>query len=307
MTLVAIVANPAKQEVVDARPGLERVCKEHGLEPPLWFETTPDDPGSGQTREALEQGADLVCAFGGDGTVRAVAEVLAGGDVPLGLLPGGTGNLLARALSLTSDDPEAAMQVVLDGRDERIDVGALRFDGDDDEHVFLVMAGVGLDAETMVRTDERLKAVVGWPAYILGGMRAALGRGFTAHVQVQGGPPVRRTTRAVVIGNSGRLQGGVELMPDARLDDGLLDVAVVAPRGLVGWVRTLATVLTSGPGHRHLDRHQGPAVRVRTERPTATQLDGDPVGAHRTIEARVRPGALTVRVASEAHEVRGHP
>ena len=305
MTRVAIVANPAKQEVVEARPRLDAVCERHGLERPLWFETTPEDPGSGQTREALEQGADLVCAFGGDGTVRAVAEVLAGGDVPLGLLPGGTGNLLARALSLTSDDVEDAMQVVLDGRDERIDVGTLRFDGDDEEHVFLVMAGVGLDAETMVRTDERLKAVVGWPAYILGGLRAVVGRGFTARVQVQGGSPVRRTTRAVVIGNSGRLQGGVELMPDARLDDGLLDVAVVAPRGLVGWVRTLATVVASGRGHRHLDRHQGAAVRVRTDRPVATQLDGDPVGDHREVEARVRAGALTVRVAREAHEVRG--
>ncbi|UJP40076.1 diacylglycerol/lipid kinase family protein [Cellulomonas palmilytica] len=306
MTRVAIVANPSKPEVVDARPLLDEVCEQAGLERPLWLETTPEDPGVGQTRAALEQGADLVCAFGGDGTVRAVAEVLAGGDVPLGLLPGGTGNLLARALSLTADDVGDAMRVVLDGRDERVDVGVMRFDGDAREHVFLVMAGVGLDAETMARTDERLKAAVGWPAYLLGGLRAAVGRGFTAHVQVAGATPVRRSAKAVVIGNSGRLQGGLELMPDAQLDDGLLDVAVVAPRGLVGWVRTLVTVVRSGPGHRHLDRQQAPAVRVRVSRPVAAQLDGDPVGEFREVEARVRPGALTVRVAHEAHEVRGH-
>jgi len=306
MTRVAVVANPSKPEVTDARPLLDEVCARRGLERPLWIETTPEDPGCGQAREALERGADVVCAFGGDGTVRAVAEVLAGGDVPLGLLPGGTGNLLARALALTADDPAAALEVVLDGRDERVDVGALRFDGEEREQVFLVMAGMGLDAETMARTDERLKSAVGWPAYVLGGLRAALGSGFTAHVQVPGAPSVRRSAKAVVIGNSGRLQGGLELMPDAQLDDGLLDVAVVAPRGLVGWVRTLATVVRSGPGHRHLDRHQAPAVRVRTTRPTAAQLDGDPVGEFRELEARVRPGALVVRVAREAHEVRGH-
>ncbi|MDM7854517.1 diacylglycerol/lipid kinase family protein [Cellulomonas alba] len=297
MTRVAVVANPAKlEDVAKARRVVEDVCAARGLEAPLWFETTEEDPGGGQARDALAQGADLVCALGGDGTVRAVGEVLAGSDAVLGLLPAGTGNLLARALDLGTDDLAAATEVALTGRDTRLDVGALRVDGGE-EQVFLVMAGMGLDAEMMDRTDERLKAAVGWPAYIVGGLRALVGGGFTARVQVAGGPVVRRSARAVVIGNSGRLQGGLELMPDARLDDGLLDVAVVAPRGVRGWVRALWTVATSGEGHRHLDRHQAAAVRVRSGTPTATQLDGDPIGEFRELEARVRPGALRVRVA----------
>lgn len=299
MTRVAVVANPAKvEDTAKARRVIEEVCAAHGLDAPLWFETTEEDPGGGQARDALAQGADLVCAFGGDGTVRAVAEVLAGGDVPLGLLPAGTGNLLARTLELAPDDLAAAVEVALGGRDLRLDVGALRVDGGE-EQVFLVMAGMGLDAEMMDRTDERLKAAVGWPAYIVGGVRAVAGGGFTARVQLSGGQVVRRSARAVVIGNSGRLQGGLELMPEARLDDGLLDVAVVAPRGVVGWARALWTVVSSGEGHRHLDRRQSEAVRVRSARPTTAQLDGDPIGAHRELEARVRPGALVVRVARD--------
>ncbi|MGN8244916.1 diacylglycerol/lipid kinase family protein [Cellulomonas soli] len=300
MNRAAIVANPSKlDDPAATRQVVERVCTRHGWSTPLWIDTTEEDPGGGQAREALAEGVDLVCALGGDGTVRAVAEVLAGGEVPLGLLPAGTGNLLARALELAPDDLEAAVELALTGRTARIDVGALRADGASDEHVFLVMAGMGLDAETMSGTDERLKGVLGWPAYVLSGLRAAAGRGFTAHVQPEHGTTVRRHVRAVLIGNSGRLQGGIELLPEASLDDGLLDVAVVSPRGPFGWARTIATVLTRGRGNRQLARLQGAAFRVVADRPTATQLDGDPIGVHRRLECRVRPGALLVRVAGK--------
>lgn len=299
MTRVAVVVNPSKFDDLDEqRSVVEKACTHHGFDVPLWLETTEEDPGGGQAREALSQGAELVCAFGGDGTVRAVAEVLAGTDVPLALLPGGTGNLLARALELVVDDVAEALDVALTGRDTRIDVGTVRADGGD-EQAFLVMAGMGLDAETMERTDERLKSAVGWLAYLVGGLRAAVGSGFVVRVQLAGGAAVRRAAKAVVVGNSGRLQGGLELMPDAAMDDGLLDVAVVAPRGVVGWVRTLWTVATAGRGHRHLDRQQAAAIRVRANAPTTTQLDGDPIGVHRELEFRVRPGALIVRVGRD--------
>lgn len=297
MTHLAVVANPSKLDDAEKiRAVIDDVCATHGLDRPLWIETTVEDPGSGQTREALDQGADLVCALGGDGTVRAVAEVLAGGDVPLGLLPAGTGNLLARALGLPVDSLEDALAVVLDGRTSRIDVGTLTLDGSDDEHVFLVMAGMGLDAETMAHADERLKGVLGWPAYLVSGVKAAARGGFTARVQPRDGHATSRTVRAVVIGNSGTLTGGMELMPEARLDDGLLDAAVIAPSGLPGWIRTIRTVLTAGRAHEHLERYQSTGFRVSTQHPRAVQLDGDAVGEHRKLECRVRPGVLPVRV-----------
>ncbi|WP_066583947.1 diacylglycerol/lipid kinase family protein [Cellulomonas timonensis] len=300
MTRVAVVANPAKLDDPEStRRVVDGVLADHGLEPALWFETTAEDPGCGQTREALEQGADLVCAIGGDGTVRAVGDVLAGGDVPLGLLPAGTGNLLARALDLPLTSLEDALGIALDGRTHRLDVGGLRVDGADEELVFLVMAGMGLDAEAMAHADERLKGAVGWPAYLVSGARAAVRGGFTANVQTRGGQAMTRTVRAVVIGNSGRLQGGVELLPEASLDDGLLDVAVVAPRGLAGWIRTIATVFSSGRSHAHLERRQTTDVRVSARHPTAVQLDGDALGEHRVLTCRVRPGALPVQLPAE--------
>ncbi len=297
MTRVAVVANPAKLDDPDAvRRVIDGVLAGHGLEPALWFETTEEDPGCGPARDAVEQGADLVCALGGDGTVRGVGEGLSGGDVPLGLLPAGTGNLLARALDLPLTSLEDALDIALTGRTHRLDVGALSVDGSDEELVFLVMAGMGLDAEAMAHADERLKGAVGWPAYLVSGARAAVRGGFTANVQIKGSQAMTRTVRAVVIGNSGRLQGGVELLPEASLDDGLLDIAVVAPRGLAGWIRTIATVFTSGRGHTHLERRQTTDVRVAARRPTAVQLDGDALGEHRVLSCRVRPGALPVRL-----------
>ena len=305
MSQAAIIVNPTKlDDAAKSRQAVDEVCERHGQPRPLWIETTEDDPGGGQTRQALDEGADLVCALGGDGTVRAVAEVLAGTDVPLGLLPAGTGNLLARALELSIGSIEDAMEVALTGRTARIDVGTLRVDGAAQEKVFVVMAGMGMDAEIMDTTDERLKSAVGWPAYVVAGLRALRGSGFAARVQADQGPTVRRKARMVVVGNSGKLRGGVALLPDAVLDDGLLDVAVLAPRGPIGWIRTTASVLAAERGHdedhQELARVQAPAFRVSADRPTATQLDGDPVGEHRRIECRVRAGALLVRVDTEA-------
>lgn len=125
----AVIFNPSKTADGERlRELVRQVCAEIGLGEPLWFETTVEDPGRGQTHEALHRGASVVIAAGGDGTVRAVASVMAGTGVPMGLLPVGTGNLLARNLDLPLGDDRETVAVALTGRTRAIDIGWLRIE-----------------------------------------------------------------------------------------------------------------------------------------------------------------------------------
>lgn len=302
-----MVVNPIKfEDLGDVREQVEQACARNGRPGPAWYETTETDPGEGPTRAAVDDGADLVCPLGGDGTVRAVAQALVrigrherAGDeatVPIGLLPGGTGNLLARNLELPLQLDEA-LDVALGGANRTIDVATLSCDGSEEESVVLVMAGMGLDADTMAGADERVKARLGWPAYVISGLRALLNRGFAVRVSADEGPLVSRHARTVVVGNCGTLTGGVELMPGARLDDGLLDAVLVAPRGLFGWGAVVADVLARRRrGHGRLRQVTSRRVEIRTGRPVAAQLDGDAIGECTRMVVSVLPHALTVRV-----------
>src|SRR5665213_2869691 len=173
--VAAIVFNPIKVNLKPLRAAVAREEKDAGWGETLWLPTTEEDPGGGQAKQALEDGAAVVIAAGGDGTVRAVAEALRGSGTPIALLPSGTGNLLARNMSLALDDRRGSIRAAFEGVDRAIDVGVLeaeREDGSRDSHTFLVMAGVGLDAQMLANTRPELKKRVGWLAYIEGIVRS---------------------------------------------------------------------------------------------------------------------------------------
>lgn len=310
-----VVYNPnALDDFTEARQAVAEACERHGWHEPTWVETTPEETGTKQSREAVEAGADVVCCVGGDGTLRAVATALVGTDVALGLLPAGTGNLLARNLDLPLDSMEEAMERVLAGGERQIDVGLVRTgernpvqlaEGDapaEDEEVFLVMSGFGLDGEIMAKANENLKKAVGWPAYLLSAAKSVTGRGFrvtvaTVDEEVGGSGTISRSARTVVVGNCGTLQGGLDLMPDAVLDDGLLDGVVLAPKGAFGWLSVFADIVTRHRrGHKRLDRLRAPAIRLDAQRPVEAEIDGDPIGERRSMAIRVLPRSLRVRV-----------
>ncbi|MDQ6714696.1 MAG: diacylglycerol kinase family lipid kinase [Actinomycetota bacterium] len=302
-----VIVNPTKfSDLPAVRQRITAACGAHGWGEPIWYETTEADPGTGQARRAAAEGAAVVCPLGGDGTVRAVAAALVGTETPLGLLPAGTGNLLARNLDLPVDSIERALGVALTGQNVRIDVGRLAVDpsgqhADPDQHIFLVMAGVGFDAAIMAGAPEALKARVGSAAYLVSGMRNMLGPQFRVRLSVDGETELSRRTRTVIIGNVGKLFGGLVLMPGARFDDGLLDTVVLSPRGVVGWTALAGHVVTrQRRGHPLLDRHVGEEVRITTDRPQEVQLDGDPIGRARSITATVDHLALVVRVGPTA-------
>ena len=153
---LAVVVNPAKADDLEQLTKSIGDAAENAGWAVSWYRTTTDEPGESQARQAVAEGAELVCSLGGDGTVRAVASGLVGTQTPLGILPGGTGNLLARNLGLPVDDLMAALQVVLTGEPRAVDVGAVTWD-DDPEQIFLVIAGMGLDARMIGEADERIK------------------------------------------------------------------------------------------------------------------------------------------------------
>ena len=309
-----VIVNPTKfGDVAAVRARVTATCLAQGWGEPLWYETTMADPGTGQARRAVEDGAAVVCPLGGDGTVRAVAAALVGTETPLGPLPGGTGNLLARNLDLPVDSIEKAVVVALTGQNVRIDVGRMAVDPSGqhavpDEHIFLVMAGIGLDAAIMVGAPEKLKARVGSAAYIVSGFQNFLGPQFKVRMKVDGEAEFSRRSRTVVVGNCGRLFGGLVLMPGARPDDGLLDSVVLSPRGVVGWSAVAGHVVTrQRRGHPLIDRHAGQEMRIEADQPQEVQLDGDAIGTARSMTATVDHLALVVRVGVNGHAKSASP
>ncbi|MGH3781675.1 MAG: diacylglycerol/lipid kinase family protein [Pseudonocardiaceae bacterium] len=296
--LPAVVVNPIHvEDLAQLHTQIAMVCAELGWKPPLWLQTTVEDPGGGQTRIALDAGADMVLACGGDGTVRHVARVLAGSGTPMGLVPTGTANLLARNLAIVLGDPAKATRIALCGQNRAVDVGRVFIDDRAEEHVFLVMAGVGFDAAIMAGAPHALKVRLGSLAYFVSGALALKGPRFPITLAVDGrlDPPHR--VRTVVVGNCGKLLAGLVLLPAAKVDDGLLDVVTIGPRDIFGWLAVTARVLTRRRrGHRIVQHWQGRTIIISADTPQHAQLDGDSMGEVRGLRMRIDPGALLVRV-----------
>ncbi|MEV5602546.1 diacylglycerol kinase family protein [Streptomyces sp. NPDC052299] len=296
-----VVVNPTVTDE-ERRETLRLVLEQHGRHAAEFVETTADDPGGGQAAAAVRSGASLVVVCGGDGTVRAAADRLAGTGVPLAVVPCGTGNLLARNLGLPVG-PAEALAAALSGTERRIDLGRIEGDGLPATH-FTAMSGAGLDAAMLENTGSAAKAAIGWPAYVVAGLRSLRAPRMSVSVRLDDGPVLRRTARMVLLANIGDVQGGATLVPSAEPDDGLLDLAVFDPHGPGGWLRAVGAVLRgrpepSGSAGSAVEYFTFRRAELRFASPQSRELDGDPVGRGRRLVAEVRPGALTVLLPSE--------
>ncbi|GAA2727609.1 diacylglycerol/lipid kinase family protein [Cellulomonas aerilata] len=286
----AVVYNPVRVEDLEGRRvAVEAALAEAGWPAPEWIETSAEDPGAGQSRQAVEDGARVIFACGGDGTVRSCIEGVAGTEAALAVLPAGTGNLLATNLGIP-DDPKAGVQLATQWGRRRLDVGEV------DGHVFAVMAGMGFDAALLDDASTTLKAKFGPVAYVLSALKHLRDRRMRVAVYIDDRPPVRRRARTVVVGNVGRLQGGVKLLADAEPDNGQMDVAILAPHRLGHWVQMIWGIVRQNRDIAHMDVLRGTRIRVVCDREQRRQLDGDVIEPGRSLVVTVRPGALELCV-----------
>jgi diacylglycerol kinase family enzyme len=282
--------NPVKVDDMDLlRRTVGEGLANAGWPEPEWFETTPEDAGRGQTAKAVQNGAELIFACGGDGTVMAVVTALAGTDVPMAVLPAGTGNLLAANLGLATD-AATGVEVALEGGRRRIDVGVV---GD---QCFAVMAGMGFDAQMLEGTSETAKKRIGWLAYVGGGLKHLRNRPMRARIVLDGGPPMPRHPRSVIVGNVGRLQGGVRLLGDAKPDDGKLDVAILSPNSLRHWAELGWAVLRRRKRVPRMETYTAERVEIHSRQRQPRQLDGDLIDPGKSMKIHVKHRALLLCV-----------
>lgn len=290
---VTVVVNPASGSATDEdalRAAFDEACNANGsaLSTVEWSPTTPDDPGLGQSRRAVEHGHGTVVACGGDGTVRAAIESLAGSSTALGIVPLGTGNLLASNLGIP--DGLEAVATAVGGTMRPLDIATVNGER------FAVMAGVGFDA-TMIRdADATVKRRFGSVAYVSAAIRNLPARTMRATVDVDGRRLFSGRTVMVLVGNCGSVTGGLEVFPDARPDDGVLDVAVLGAERLRDWVGVLWRLVRGRPQRPDLVRRfTGRDVDVRLDAPAPYELDGEHRPDVDQLTFGIEPGALEVR------------
>jgi undecaprenyl-diphosphatase len=286
----AVVANPVKvKEGGPQHQQIHAALASAGWPKPLWLETTWEDPGGGQTRQALQAGAEVVFACGGDGTVAACASELTGTSAALAVVPSGTGNLLAANLGLPARPADAVAAATAQGR-RRLDVGVV---GD---RCFTVMAGMGFDAQMLRDTPETLKARLGWPAYAIAAARHLCETPMRVTISLDHAPAFTRQARTVLVANVGRLQGGLQLLPGATPDDGLLDIAVLMPPRRRSWLPLAWSLIRHRPTAPVMETFQARHVEISSDREQPRELDGDLIEPSNTLTAAVRPAALWVCV-----------
>ncbi len=290
----AVIFNPVKVSDGFHDAMARRIAAARWAEP-VWLPTAEDDPGRSMAATAVKERFDLVVAAGGDGTVRIVADGLANSGIPMGIVPSGTANLLARNLDIPMAEADA-IEVVMSGRNRTIDLIKLSIDGREPEH-YAVMAGMGIDAMTMDETRPELKEKIGTAAYFVAAARA-LGRlPVPMTIRIDDHRPHHRKAMICVVGNVGTLPGNIALIPGAEPDDGQLDVYVASPHRFTQWVRVFTRLVTRRANSTdRVDQWRGRRVEVRLDEPDSYQLDGDVVGELRRLVAEIQPQALSVRV-----------
>jgi diacylglycerol kinase (ATP) len=241
-------------------------------------------------RAARTNGARVVVAWGGDGTINEVASELAFSEVALGIVPGGSGNGLARELGLTAD-PERALRGAITGMPKPIDTGEI------EGRLFVNLAGIGFDAHVAAQFNARDNLRRGPRAYVMLTARSLMTYRPHRYRIVTDGHRIDVQALLVVIANGTEFGNRILIAPDARVDDGTLDVVVVEERSRaaticrVPWL--VARSIHRAPAWSSRHAHD---VTVETREPMLFHVDGESVQGGTTLRARIHPGSLRVTI-----------
>jgi len=289
MTNVAVIAH-AQKSLGGGLEELRERLGDEGISDPIWSEVPKSRYAPMRVEAALEDGAELVFAWGGDGIVQRCIDVLAGTGVPLAVLPAGTANLFASNLDVPPD-LEKALAIGLHGDDRELDVG--RVNGER----FGVMAGAGLDARMIQAADGGLKDRFGRAAYVWTAAKELRSEPFTARIEVNGDLWYKGNASCILLGNVGSLFAGVDVFENAQPDDGLLELGVSNAEGLGDWARIMAqTVIGTATNSPFVQATKAKKIVVELSRKVPYELDGGERGTTKRLKAKVEPGALSVRV-----------
>lgn len=310
----AFIVNPSKPQAEARRLHIQRFCEAKGLNRIRFYDTQLDKDGRVCALEALEDGADVVIAVGGDGTVHTVASAVSGTGHALGIIPIGTGNLFARNMGVPVDDIDAALTVATSHGSRLVDMGRLTLldhPEDDHGHTFLIIAGIGFDAAMIDDTNPELKANISWLAYFVGGVKNLFAPKFRGTLTVTSADGSTHTIknldfRTVMAGNCGQIPM-FSLMPAASYDDGLLDFEIIdTTGGILGWANLFGDVvhqtIIGKPEQNPLSTNstieqvQGVSAEITLEKPAKAQVDGDMLPETKHIRFSVDHRALIVRV-----------
>jgi YegS/Rv2252/BmrU family lipid kinase len=288
---VAVVAHRRKT-LGGGLDELRRRITDHDVGKLLWYEVPKSRKAPKKVQAAIKAGADLLIVWGGDGMVQRTIDVLArekgGGDIPLAIMPAGTGNLLAGNLGIP-EDLEKAVELAFSGQCRRIDLGRLN-----DEH-FAVMAGVGFDGALIRDADRGMKDRLGKLAYVWTGLRHVDGAKPAAKVLVDGVKWFDDEASCVLVGNVGTITGGIHAFDDARPDDGWLDVGVATAQGAMQWARALGTMAVGRSDHSPFVRiTRARRIDVKLREKLEYELDGGARDAVKKLTITVVPAAVTV-------------
>ena len=285
---IAVVAHEKKRLDGDL-DDLRAALAERGVHDPIWYQVPKSKKAPEKAERAVENGADVLLVWGGDGTVRRCLDAVAGTGVPIGILPAGSANLLAGNLGIRND-LDAALETALHGSIRLLDVGRLNGER------FAVMAGTGFDA-VMVRDADDRKDQLGRFAYIVSGINAVSTDRVPTTIDVDGHRWFEGWTSCVLVGNVGVVTGGLTVFPNAQPDDGELEIGVVTADGPWEWARVLTGVVRRKPARSPLVRiTKGKHFEVCLGRDLPYEVDGGDRDPAKRLDIHVEPLTVAFRV-----------